>query len=174
MTDIALIPASSDLRDGFDMGLVKGDLLRDDSLRTAVVISLFSDREAADSASDDRRGWWGDALAQDSGDRIGSSLWQLQRRAQSAGVLIEAEQAAKAALGWMIDDGIASAVSATASFSGREQLDLLIAIDSPTGRELIRFADVWRNSAATSGSAGVTDAVAGAWQAAAASFPGQS
>jgi len=146
MADLALIAASDDLLDGFDLDFLDTDLLLDPSLRTAVIVSLFSDRENDDAGSADRRGWWGDALSSVAGDRIGSTLWQLQREKQTDDVLIKAQLAAERALAWLVDDGVARSVKATATFPQRGRLDLAIEIVRPTGRELIRFSDIWAAS----------------------------
>ncbi len=57
------------------------DLLTDNSLLTAVIISLFTDRRALDSdeipdGTRDRRGWWGDSFRE---RPVGSRLWLLSR-----------------------------------------------------------------------------------------------
>lgn len=143
MADLALLPTAADLDAGIGLDLFDGDLALDDSLRSAVIVSLFTDREA-DGA--DRRGWWGDALTPGQ-DRIGSLLWQLQRRNESPALLTDAKRHTEAALRWLIDDGAARAVTATASFPARGRLDIQVEIERPNGtRELIRFADIWAAS----------------------------
>ena len=57
MTDIALHEST------LDIALFAGDLVPDESLRTALLVSLFSDREVPGLFGGERRGWWGDALA---------------------------------------------------------------------------------------------------------------
>ena len=145
MADLALLPVSADVADGIGLDLIDGDLVLDDSLRSAVVISLFTDQENPDESSADRRGWWGDAMGLQ-GDRTGSLLWQLQRRTETDAVLVDAKRHAEAALAWLIADGVARAVTAKATFPERGRLDIEIAIDRPTGRELIRFSDIWAAS----------------------------
>ena len=81
MTDLALIwSAEAGLA---DLVIEGGGLMTEEGLRTAVLISLMTDRRARlDDAlpSDDgnRRGWWGDVAAEGN-DRIGSRLWLLSR-----------------------------------------------------------------------------------------------
>ena len=62
MTDIALSWDNAAWR--ADIGLARGDLATDDGLRTAVLISLFTDAPARDDdplpAPGYRGGWWGD------------------------------------------------------------------------------------------------------------------
>lgn len=144
MADLALLPIAVDLDAGIGLDLLDGDLALDESLRSAVTISLFTDREAADGA--DRRGWWGDVLGVP-GDRIGSLLWQLQRRSESPALLNDAKRHCEAALRWLIEDGAARAVTATATFPERGRLSIQVVIERPNGtRELIRFADIWAAS----------------------------
>ena len=50
-------------------------------LRSAVLISLFTDRRAEPGdvpEGEDPRGWWADVLGEE-GDRIGSRLWLIDR-----------------------------------------------------------------------------------------------
>ncbi len=100
------------------------DLAGDDGLETAIVVSLFTDRLAAEGdelppqadGAVDRRGWWGDSYAELAGDRIGSRLWLLARAKQVPATLRLAEQYAAEALQWLVDDGVASAVTTAAEW----------------------------------------------------------
>ena len=91
MADIALT-WNNDIGAG-DLCVVGADLLADDGLETAVLLSLFSDRRAREEEIPPgqtwRRGWWGDLLADDQ-DQIGSKLWLLEREKQSPTVLVRA------------------------------------------------------------------------------------
>lgn len=156
MTDIAL----QLLDDGRDFAAVlyRGDLIRDDSLRPAVLASLFTDREASPEQlvaagldPTDRRGWWGDALGSVAGDRIGSHLWLLNRRKRRNELLPEAKRYGQEALQWLIEDGLASAVAVVASFGERGELLLDIDITKPDGREQYRVGLLWAANAAKSG-----------------------
>ena len=130
VNDLALLPPAPLDVAGPDCGMEAGDLVAEDSLRTAVILSLFLDRRADDddilpNDSDDRRGWWADTVApmtdygigggSVSGDRIGSRLWLLSREKQLAGVLERARHYAEEALTWLVEDGVATAVQVTAT-----------------------------------------------------------
>ena len=81
MTDIAL-HWNDDVYAG-DIAVFGADLELDEGLRSAILLSLFSDARAqpGDVAEDeDPRGYWGDALTE--GDRFGSRLWLLERSKQ--------------------------------------------------------------------------------------------
>jgi phage gp46-like protein len=79
-----------------------------DDLQTAILISLFTDRMAAESDSipdgtTDPRGWWADA-----GETvpIGSRLWLLDRAKKTQETLQLAYDYIVEALQWLIDDGV--------------------------------------------------------------------
>lgn len=107
-------------------------LAREDGLRSAVLISLFTDRRAEpDDVLPDappqksilpahRRGWCGDALAEVRGDLYGSRLWLLKRAKQTEETRLRAIFYIKEALQWMIDDAIVSAVDVQAEWHGMD------------------------------------------------------
>lgn len=146
----------SDLRTVWrDLGgdwLVAGpSLAEDDGLETAVVLSLFTDRVAAegDAAVEPtaRRGWWGDAYPEVAGDQIGSRLWQLAREKQLPAVLARAELYAKEALQWLVDDGVASSVTVQAEVVRQGVLGLLVTITrSATPVIRFRFESFWKGA----------------------------
>jgi len=119
----------------FDVLLEDGDLVTDAGLESAVVLSLFLDRRAENDDvidGDDKRGWWADGIDGD-GDLIGSRLWQLSRAKTRADVLPLAEEFAEEALEWMLEDGVAKSVTATAERIGQSTLKLTIMIQRPEG-----------------------------------------
>lgn len=120
----------------------------DDPLVRSVINSLFCWRRA--DASDDRpcdswMGWWGDSYADEDGDQWGSKLWLLFRSKTTPDVLKLAEQYAKDALQWMIDDGIASRVETHAEAGGMDQLNIQVTVYKPDGTvaSSLRFQDIW-------------------------------
>lgn len=108
------------------------DLVSDDGLETAVLLSLFSDalaseQEAADAGATDRRGWWGDAFAA-AGEHFGSKLWLLRREKRTAQTVERARRYAADALAWLVGDGVADAVDVEAEMVGLETLGLQVTI----------------------------------------------
>lgn len=109
MNDIALVWQI----DNADIVINQADFLLDDSLNTAVIISLFTDRRALDSdelpagPDTDKRGWWGDSF---NGSLIGSRLWLLSREKQLQSVLHKAQEYAEEALKWLVDDRLVKRV----------------------------------------------------------------
>ncbi|MGE0487322.1 MAG: phage GP46 family protein [Gammaproteobacteria bacterium] len=99
----------------FDWSEALPSLADDDGLETAVILSLFTDRRAADDdalpdGTDDRRGWWGDAYPDLPGDRVGSRLWLLFREKDMQAVVNRAREYVEEALAWLVEDGIARRV----------------------------------------------------------------
>lgn len=135
--DIALI-----WTDGHGDILQQGvDLLTDDSIETAVIISLFTDRRAEPGdvlpdGTDNRRGWWADTYNE---TPTGSRLWLLSREKELNSVLLRAEQYSAEALQWLLDDGLASAIAITAAAPRTGTLTLRIDITLPDGSPLPPF-----------------------------------
>ena len=138
----------NDVLNVLDIGVSGGDLAKDDGLKTAVIISLFTDRRADDDdvipdGTDDRRGWWGDIGAID-GDRIGSKLWLLSRSKQLTGVARQAEGYITDALAWLVDDGVARSVSAACEWVSMGVLAAAVTLTRPDGTPLtFKFANLW-------------------------------
>lgn len=124
---------------GGDLEVFAGGLVDDDTLRTAVLISLFTDRRASaeddlpDGAGGDRRGWIGDALATAEGDRIGSRLWLLKRRKQTEETRLLAEDYCREALQWLVEDGVASAIAVEAAWIRSGVLACQVVVSMPAG-----------------------------------------
>lgn len=127
-----------------DLVLAGPDLSLCNELTTAVLISLMTDRRARpdDTIPDgsDPRGWWADAM---DGEQIGSRLWLLERARNLPEVLRLAEGYIKEALQWLLDDGVASSVTAVCSAARgcKNTLDMLITIERP-GSQALQFK--WR------------------------------
>lgn len=154
MTDIALLWDQA--LGGCDLGLQDGQLLTDDGLDTAILISLFTDARARpDDAipnGDDPRGWWGDAFAA-AGDETGSRLWLLSREKQTAQTLERARTYARESLSWLIADGVATSVEITVEAqktgSGtNDRLAIGVEITRPTGPARSRYDYIWDQTGA--------------------------
>lgn len=145
MSDIALLwnPAKGSA----DFRFVSGDFVGENGLRTAVLLSLFTDRRAdADENLSDPRGWWADALPVVAGDLFGSHLWLLARRKKTPDVLPEAESDSVIALRWMIDDKVVKGVSVVANFlPGKLQgFELDVSLTKPSGNLVnFKFSHAW-------------------------------
>lgn len=144
MSDLALAwnpaAAAADLvLDGFDLAV-------DEGLRTAVIISLFTDRRAElddelPSDDGDRRGFWADSVAPPAkGDLTGSRIWLLDRGRGVAETARRLENYAREALVWMIKDGVVDSIDVAGDISGRGRLGLGVVIHRPTGPSRFDFA----------------------------------
>lgn len=110
-----------------DLAIVDGDLGTGDELRTAIVISLFTER-----------GWWADRYEQ---DPIGSRLLTLRRAKHTQQTLLRGRDYCREALAWLIEDGVASAVAVQTEWQG-ERLAIAITLTQPGGGAT-RYDFVW-------------------------------
>lgn len=139
--------------DAFDISVdaLKADLSSDESLTSAVILSLMTDRTALDSDVEpgaDRRGWWADAYAETE-DQFGSRLWLLAREKQTPQTISRARAYVIEALQWLVDDGLATGMD-VAVFVPRPgwlvaQVELRLAMGSRRFRfEWSDAAQLWR------------------------------
>lgn len=127
-------------------------LAQDDGLQSAVVLSLFTDRRADEDDvlpdGSDRRGWWGDSVADQAGDQIGSRLWLLRREKASDQTLQRARQYAAEALRWMVDDGVVKRVDVAAEYQRPDGSGRTLALQTTLTRQdnstvRYRFSNFW-------------------------------
>lgn len=148
MSDIALVLKNN----CFDLNLKNGDLERDEGLETAVAISLFSDRRVTDEEKPDlansKKGFWGDMFSEIDQDKIGSRLWVLDRAKRTDETLRRAEDFAREALNWLIEDGVADNIEVIASFDETASNSWLlnVTIKKPAGNSS-KFLVVWNEQA---------------------------
>lgn len=155
-----------DVRSAYDPDLLAADLALDGALlaedrglKTAIVLSLFSDRRALVDdplpfAASGRRGWWGDALPPvaggevKTGDRIGSRLWLLSREKQTADVVARAREYAAEAVVWLTEDGIAERVDVKAEIVRDGVLGIAVTVRRPDAEAAaFRSSHVWASQA---------------------------
>lgn len=154
MTDIALI-WSNDIFGG-DLALVDGRLETDDGLRTAMIVSLFTDARAHEDdalpdAGGDPRGWWGNAYpAEDGGDafELGSRLWLLEREKLTPRTIERARAYAAEALAWLKDRGVVSALIVRAARMGDQTLAIAVEVERPEGPSRQVYDFTWEASVA--------------------------
>lgn len=89
-----------------DLTYTAGDLVVDDGLETAILLSLFTGSED---------GWWGDEFPVVEGDVFGSGLWEVARAVSTPPTVRRAQELAEAALAWLVTDGVASSVTVVAT-----------------------------------------------------------
>ena len=104
-----------------DLSIEGADLLEEDSLSTAVLLSLFCDAYAEDRPElDDRRGWWADSDE----DRFGSQLWLVRREKTSTETAERARRYAENALAWLVELDVVESVSVATRYVRRGFLQL--------------------------------------------------
>lgn len=151
MTDIALTWNPEEGR--ADLSLTRGDLTLEEGLRTAVIISLFSDAlargdddlgAAEGGNGGDRRGWWGDVpLPGEVPRRIGSRLWLLRRAKATEGTRLRAVTMVREALAWMIQDGVVDRIGVDAVLAGAPPDRILLTLTLFRGAVSERFDLPW-------------------------------
>lgn len=147
LADLALV-WSNETGDA-ELSVIDNDLASDRGLMTAVILSLFLDRRAADDDAppsgdpQDRRGWWGDEFALVDGDLIGSRLWLLARAKRTKETVLLADQYVREALAWMIEDRVISSVDVEIETT-KDAMVIGVRLNRP-GRDPVsfRFAHTW-------------------------------
>jgi phage gp46-like protein len=130
----------------YDLAILNNDLEAEEGLKTAILISLFTDRrvtaEELPPEERDRRGWWADALNADD-DQIGSKLWLLKREKITTQVIAKFQQYCEEALQWLVDDGIAESVDVIVERSGTYQVSIEIDLIRGHDEDGQKYAFVW-------------------------------
>ncbi|MFZ9921989.1 MAG: phage GP46 family protein [Candidatus Nanopelagicaceae bacterium] len=122
--DILLNESNSDLQTGKD-------------LKTAILVSLFSDSRANPEElllDEDPRGWWSRDL--------GSLLWLLARQKTTLQNLEKGIQYIKDALNWLIVQNIAKSIDVTGTIENRSKFNFIITIKKSND---YRFQYLWEN-----------------------------
>lgn len=112
-----------------DWQVAGADLLSQNDVVTALLISLFTDAAALPDdvipdGSNDPRGWWGDP-------DIGSRLWLLERAKRTAATLARAQDYITEASQWMLDDGVASRIDVSVEWTAKTTLAAQIVVYHP-------------------------------------------
>ena len=122
-------------------------MTREDLLRRAVTISLFTWRRAGPDDpldDDDRKGWWADCVPTVAADQIGSRLYLLQRRTITQDTLRDAKEYAEEALRWMTEDGVVSAVTVTVTRQDINRMNLVVLLTELNGESVqLAFEETW-------------------------------
>lgn len=126
---------------GADIQIENGDIVPDNGLANAVLISLFTDARAPDiiglpPGETSLRGWWGQ-LAQ---RVIGSLLWLIMREKTTQEVAIRAKEFCDTALAWMVEEGVAAEVTVVPLIVKPSALQLTISITRGDSKQ---YAYLW-------------------------------
>lgn len=116
------------------------------ALAQVVLVSILSWRRAGDDdelpTPGERNGWWGDAFT---GFELGSRFWLFARTTVKPSTPAAAVQYAQEALTWLVTDGVAARVEATAEADAATgKIVTTIAIYRDDGSPVrLQFADLW-------------------------------
>lgn len=128
-----------------DVGLDTGDFIRDETLETFVLVSLFTNArvEPEDSLDGDPMGFWGEELL---GYNLGSKLWLLGRSKLVNQTFRLAEQYAKESLQPGIDTGLIESIESRAFKSAQNRLQLEVDLFKPS-KDIEKYAYelYWQN-----------------------------
>lgn len=137
-----------------DFTIDGNDFVADNGLESAVLRSLFEYRRAQPGdvlpeGVTDRHGWWADAEPVIEGDQVGSRLWLLARSKETPAVLARAEELAREALQWLLDDKVASQIDVTVEFIAGRGFGITVTIHRPEQDPTsFRFGSAWEAQAA--------------------------
>lgn len=113
--------------EGIDLDFKKGDLVLENALTTAALISLFTD--ASNPQNINETGiWWGNNIGKDVRP-LGSKLWMLQRASLSDQALEQARFYALESLQWLLEDSLAMALDVQVAPISAQGLLLQIKVD---------------------------------------------
>lgn len=132
----------------YDLVVNENDFQKVDGLQTAILVSLFTDKRAPASSVLDparRRGWVGNILTAQSGRELGSLLWLYEQSRLTIDIRNAVIAETRAALNWLIEDGIALSVKVNLLDEAETGISLLIDIVSPNG-DVRNYSVLWRNT----------------------------
>lgn len=121
----------------YDLIIENGDFKLTGGIETALLVSLFSDRRAyADEVPNplNRRGWIGDIVADEPGDKHGSGLWFYEQSRLITDVENGVRDEAEKSLRWTVTDQLANFVDVkTAKHPGNRRLTINIKLTALNG-----------------------------------------
>lgn len=104
----------------FDLQCLGSEIQIEDSLRTAIALSLFTDAKVDEfelPRGETNRGFWADAL--DNHD-TGSKLWLLLRSKSNSHIVKKTEEYCKKSLEWLIEDKLVENIEVKAHINNYE------------------------------------------------------
>ena len=140
------IKATLDSTGSFSISFAGGDFTKEDGFDTAINMSLFTDKRASEDRISDpgeRRGWLGNTVSPVEDRQLGSYLWLLDQRKLTPDTRNDAISYSIDALNWLVEDGFAKSVIATAEIIPRLGIELKITITPNTGDELVYYRRLW-------------------------------
>ena len=115
--------------DGADIKVVGGQPVMDQGLHNAAILSLFVSK-----------GWWGNQVLRAAEEKLGSDFEETCRQAVTVTALQRIRTSMLAALQWLLDTKLASAVEAAVVNPSPGRLDTGVKIIPPSRDELVLVA----------------------------------
>jgi phage gp46-like protein len=132
MSDLAIIYNQALMQ--YDIAMNGADLLLDNGLKTAVLLSLLLDAPAKPGdvlpspRYTNRRGWWGNAylppLPNNAPDFYGSRLWLLRNAEQNQATLNRSQNYSVEALQWTVLDGVCGTLDVTCTYPAKGVINI--------------------------------------------------
>jgi phage gp46-like protein len=107
----------NEIKGFYDLELVAdgSDLLGAVNLRTAIGISIFTDRRSnSDDLIPNQGGWPGDSIRPDNEDLLGSKLWMYYTEIAIDEHLPPIEDTVRESVQWLLDDNVAKEITVSA------------------------------------------------------------
>lgn len=124
-----------------------GDFVSVDNITTSLQMSLLTDSRADSSEVAEpllRRGWIGDTTPIVAGHLIGSKLWLYEQSRATLATLNGVRTAAREALQWMLDRGVADNITVTTEVAGTGIL--LTAVVNIGQSTITRYFNLWNKT----------------------------
>jgi phage gp46-like protein len=140
----------ANLTDNYDFQIDSdGDILTTDFFETAIQMSIFCERRAAESEVQPaqlRRGWIGNE-SNDDGFENGSKLWLYEQARVTRTVLQEIASVVQNGLQWFVDDGLAISVNVSTKLQNN---NIIIegSVTRPNSTVDFRYYAFWSNTGA--------------------------
>ncbi len=122
-----------------------GDFLTTNTLETAFITSLFTNRRATPTEIPSaylRGGWWGNLFMP---TPQGSVLWLAQQAVSNAATLASVISYVQDALQWMIDQEFADSINVTGS-NNRGDIDITISVIKNGSKITEKVYNLWQNT----------------------------
>ena len=140
----------ANLTDDYDFQLDgNGDILTADFFDTALLMSIFCERRAAESEippAQLRRGWIGNESNND-GFENGSKLWLYEQSRVTRTTLQEIASVVQNGLQWFVDDGLAISINVSAKLQNNNII-IEVEIMRPNSTVDFRYFEFWSNTGA--------------------------
>lgn len=124
------------------------DFASAEGMETAIPVSYFTDARAPSvqvPESKDRRGWVGNILFADIERELGGLLWILDQARITGDTLNLAKAFTEGSLNWLIEDGLATNVTATVVQDGNRSINIFTDITT-IDNIVLRYVTLWRKT----------------------------